>query len=229
MLAENGDQVLINTHSSVLVTDDHPKQTLFRVWKKDLATAIDRIGPAEKPQVVYELLGGSPSDLLFPNNFVIVEGRSEYELLSRIIQRHYPDKPRIQIIIATGDNAQQERSMNAINMAFTPLYQTPVYKDRLVLLCDKPGPQKETDFKKFRAGYPRLQDGDQIFVLDTETLEESYPTPWKKSAPEVKAMSGKAKSELAVTVGEIISKEQFESGMPKVYGALQKAWEKAHR
>lgn len=171
VLAENGDQVLINTHSSVLVTDDHPKQSLFRVWKKDyLATVIDRIGSAEKPQVVYELLGGSPSDLLFPNNFVIVEGRSEYELLSRVIRRHYPDKPRLQLIIATGDSAQQERSMNAINMAFTPLYQTPVYKDRLVLLCDKPGPPKEADFKKFREGYPGLQDGDQIFVLETETL-----------------------------------------------------------
>ncbi len=229
LLAENGDQVLINTHSSVLVTDDHPKQSLYRVWKRDLATVIDQIGPAEKPQVVYELLGGSPSDLLFPNNFVIVEGRSEYELLLRIIQRHYPDKPRLQIIIATGDSAQQERSMNAINMAFTPLYQTPVYKDRLVLLCDKPGPQKEADFKKFRDGYPGLQDEDQIFILDTETLEESYAAPWKKTAAEAKAMNGKAKSELAATVGDNISKEQFESGMPKVFGALQKAWGKAHR
>ena len=66
-------------------------------------------------------------------------------------------------------------------------------------------------------------------ILDTETLEESYPFPWKKSPPEVRAMSGTAKSELAVAVGDNISKEQFESGMPKVFGALQKAWEKAHR
>jgi putative ATP-dependent endonuclease of the OLD family len=109
VLAENGDQVLINTHLSVLVTDDHHKQSLYRVWKKDLATVIDRIGPAEKPQVIYELLGGSPSDLLCPNNFVIVEGRSD--------------------------------SANA---------------------------------------YPGLKDGDQIFVLDTETLEEASPSPWKK-------------------------------------------------
>lgn len=229
VLAESGDQVLINTHSSVLVADDHPKQTLFRVWKKDLATVIDSIGAPEKPQVVFELLGGSPADLLFPNNFVIVEGRSEYQLLSNVIQKHYADKPRLQIIFATGDSAQQERSMNAINMAFTPLYQTPVYKGRLVLLCDKPGPQKQADFRKFREGYPGLQDGDQIFVLDTETLEESYPPPWQKSAPEVKAMNGNAKSELAVTVGNSISKNQFEPGMPKVFGALQKAWEKAHR
>lgn len=229
VLAENGDQVLINTHSSVLVTDDHPKQFLYRVWKKDLATVIDRIGPAEKPQVIYELLGGSPSDLLFPNNFVIVEGRSEFELLSRVIRRHYVDKPRLQVIFATGDTVQQERSMNAVNMVFTPLNQTSVYKDRLVLLCDKPGPEKEKDFKKFRDIYPGLKDGDQVFVLDTETLEESYASPWKKTSAEAKAMNGGAKAELAATVGDNISKEQFESEMPRVFAALRKAWEKAYR
>ncbi len=229
VLAENGDQVLINTHSSVLVTDDHPKQSLFRVWKKDLATVIDQIGPTDKPQVVYELLGGSPSDLLFPNNFVIVEGRSEFELMSRVIRRHYADKPRLQIIFATGDSAQQERSMNAVNIAFTPLYQTPIYNDRLVLLCDRPGPEKEKDFQKFLNSYPGLKNGDQVFVLDTETLEESYPPPWHKSLAQAKAMNARAKTELAATVGDNIPKEQFESAMPKVFGALQKAWGKAHR
>jgi hypothetical protein len=228
VLAENGDQVLINTHSSVLVADDHPKQSLFRVWKNGLATVIEPIGATEKPQVVFELLGGSPADLLFPNNFVIVEGRSEFELLSRVIRRHYAGNPRLQIIFATGDSTQQERSMNAVNIAFTPLHQTPVYKDRLVLLCDKPGPQRDADFKKFRAAYPGLKDGDQIFVLETEAIEESYPAPWKKTSADVNAMTGRAKVKLASTVGDNISKEQFESEMPKVFGALKKAWEKAH-
>lgn len=228
VLAENGDQVLINTHSSVLVADDHLKQSLFRVWKKDLATLIDPIEATEKPQVVFELLGGSPADLLFPNNFVIVEGRSEYQLLSGVIQRHYAEKPRLQIIFAAGDSTQQERSMNAINIAFTPLYQTPIYKDRLVLLCDKPGPQREVDFKKFRDAYPGLKDNDQFFVMDTEAIEESYPAPWKRTSTEVKAMTSTAKVDLADTVGGSISKEQFQSEMPKVFGALQKAWDKAH-
>ena len=220
--------MLINTHSSVLVSDNHPKQSLFRVWKKDLATSIDTISQSDKPQVIYELLGGSPADLLFPNNFVIVEGQSDFELLTKVIRRHYLEKPRLQIIYASGDNTQQERSMNAINTVFVPLSQTPVYKDRLVLLCDKPGPQREADFKKFRASYSGMKDGEQVFVLDTEAIEESYPSPWKKSSAEVKAMTGKDKVELASTVGGNISKEQFESEIPKVFGALKKAWENAH-
>lgn len=68
-----------------------------------------------------------------------------------------------------------------------------------------------------------MQDGDQIFVLDTESLEKSYPTPWKQSVSEAKAMSGKTKLELAVSVGDNISKEQIAFKMPTVYGALQKA------
>jgi putative ATP-dependent endonuclease of the OLD family len=229
VLAENGDQVLINTHSSVLVSDNHPIQSLFRVWKKDLATSIDPISQNDKPQVIFELLGGSPTDLLFPNNFLIVEGRSEFTLLTRIIRRHYADKPRLQIIFATGDLTQQTRSMNAINTAFTPLNQTPVYRKCLILLCDKPNPVREEDFKNFREKYPELKDGDQILVLDTESIEESYPPPWKKTAAEVKVMTGKVKVELAGTVGDNITKEQFQEEMPKVFGALQKAWEKAYR
>jgi len=229
VLAENGDQVLINTHSSVLVSDDHPKQSLFRVWKKDFATDIDPIGQGDKPQVIFELLGGSPADLLFPNNFVIVEGRTEFELLMRVVRRHYADKPRLQIIFAAGDSTQQARSMNAINTVFTPLYQTPVYKDRLVLLCDKPNSNKEQDFKKFRGGYPEMKDGEQIFVLDTESVEESYPSTWRKTNAEAKEMSSKDKVDLARAVGDTISKEQFETEMPKVSGVLQRAWEMAHR
>jgi hypothetical protein len=230
VLAENGDQVLINTHSSVLVSDDHPKQSLFKVWKKELATVIDPIRQEDKPQVIFELLGGSPADLLFPNNFLIVEGRSEFEFLTRVIRRHYPDRPRLQIIFATGDNTQQARSMNAINMAFTPLYQTSVYKERLVLLCDKPSnAKKEEDFRKFRDGYRGLKDGEQMFLLDTGSVEESYPTTWRKTADEVKAMLSKNKIELACSVGENISKGEFESEMGKVFGALQSAWGRAYR
>ena len=68
----------------------------------------------------------------------------------------------------------------------------------------------------------------QIFVLDTETLEEAYLSPWQKGSAEVKAISGRVKAELAATVGDDISKEQFESGMPRGFASLQKAWWKAY-
>jgi len=66
-------------------------------------------------------------------------------------------------------------------------------------------------------------------LLPTGTIEEIYPTPWTKSADEVAAMSLTNKAELGKTVGDVITKEQFENNMAVPFAALAKAWEKAHK
>ena len=101
--------VFINTHSSVFVADNYPNQSILKVEKSHGETEIDITGDFEKPYIVFELLGGSPSDLLLPKNFLIVEGQSEFEFLTRVIRRFYPDRPVIQIIKANGDISQAER------------------------------------------------------------------------------------------------------------------------
>ena len=229
LLAGNGDQVFINTHSSVLVADDHPRQSLYKVWKKDTVTRIEPIEERDKPQVVFELLGGSPSDLLFPNNFLIVEGRSEFEFLARIIRRFYQEEPRIQIIFASGDTAKIKKSMDAVNAAFTPLYQTPIYRDCLMLLCDKPNDKQKKEYDKFIDSYPSLIKNGQLVVLPTCSIEEYYPLPWRRSQDQVKSMLPREKTDLAARVGEEISKAMFEKEMPVLLEALSNAWQKAHR
>ena len=229
LLSLNGDQVFINTHSSVLVADDPQKQYLMKVEKVSGASLIAPITKSDKPQVVYELLGGSPSDLLFPNNFLIVEGRSEYELLTRVIRRFYADRPRLQVIFADGDTERQRKSMDAINIAFTPLNQTPVYCERLVLLCDKPNDQQIEQFDKFIAAYPHLTRNGQLIKQGSFSLEECYPNPWRKNADQVADMPAREKTELATTVGENIRQGDFEVGMTDVFKALVSAWKKAHQ
>lgn len=229
LLSKNGDQVFINTHSSVLIADTHTNQCLLKVQKIGSATHISPIAELDKPQVVYELLGGSPSDLLSPNNFMIVEGRSEYELLTRLIRRFYAVKPRLQIIIAEGDMEKQRKSMDAINTAFTPLNQTPIYREHLVILCDKPNEQQAVEFEKFVATYTHLSTNGQLIQLSTNSLEESYPLSWIKTAKEVAALSSRQKTDLATFVGDNITQSDFEAGMPAVFQALQAAWRKAHQ
>ena len=229
-LSNGGDQIFLNTHSSVLISDDAEKQTIFKVEKIDKATNIAPIRSDEKPYVVYELLGGSPTDLLLPSNFLVVEGKSEYEFLSRVISRFYTNKKKIQIVYAEGDHGQQRESMDAINKVFIPLSSNPVYKDRLVILCDTPSERRVANFATFKETYGFLETGGQILVIPNHHLEEYYPAPWKKTFEEVKALNAEKNGKLLLArlVGNSITQEQFETDMQIILQTLNACWDKAY-
>lgn len=229
LLATNGDQIFINTHSSVLVTDEHPTQRIFSVEKKHSETEILLATERDKPQLVFELLGGSPADLLFPNNFLIVEGRTEFEFLTRVIRRFYAGNPRLQIIFTSGDSVRLQRTVDAINVAFTPLNQTPIYRSCLVIFCDQPNAAQRDEFERFKQRYPHLEANRQLFLLAEGSIEEAYPIPWKKTPEEVRRMSLRDKTDLGKEVGDNIGQADFERALPSLFSALQRAWERAHR
>src|SRR5690606_34396974 len=123
-------------------------QTIFKVEKSSGETEIEATTEAEKPYIVFELLGGSPSDLLLPKNFLIVEGQSEFELLTKVISRFYSDRPPIQIIKANGDIDQSERTINAIEKVFIPLNSS-IYRNKFVILTDQPSAQTQGGVTQF--------------------------------------------------------------------------------
>lgn len=241
ILSETRDQVFINTHSSVFVADNYTNQTIFKVEKNSGETSIQSVSDFEKPYVVYELLGWSPADLLLPRNFLIVEGLSEFELLTRVIKRFYTDKPSIQIIKANGDIDQAERTINAIEKLFTPL-EASIYKDRVVILIDKPSAQKEASIAQFLVTYNHLIANNQLFRLAERDIEQCYPNQpdptyrnWKKSQAELdavnakwdKVITGKKKRQLAKHVGDNITQAQFENDLEVCLKALERCWELA--
>jgi len=233
-LAQETDQVFINTHSSVFVADNLEYQRIFKVEKNDGVTLIDKVTDFEKPYVVFELLGGSPSDLLLPRNFLIVEGQSEFELLTRIIKRFYHDRPNIQIIKASGDIDQAERTINAIEKVFTPLNAS-IYKEKTILLLDQPSEQTKGGVEQFKANNKNIVSNNQLYILDKRDIEQCYPdhpcatyTNWKKSQEETDLMNGKKKKQLAKHVGEFITKEQFEDNLKTCFEALSQCWEKSY-
>lgn len=230
-LSKGTDQVFINTHSSVFITDNFEKQFLFKVEKTNGETSISVIEEQDKLYVIYDLLGGSPADLLFPNNFLIVEGQSEFELLSRIIKRFYGDKPMIQIVQAHGDVDQTERTINAIEKAYIPLNNN-IYGDKLVILMDHPSTQRQGSVDDFKRKYKALCQNNQIFILDKRDVEQTYPDQidetygnWRKTQQEVDEMDGRKKIQLAKKVGDTISQEQFETEMQICFNALKRCWE----
>jgi putative ATP-dependent endonuclease of OLD family len=227
-IAEQGDQVFLNTHSSVLIADNDKHQSIFRVEKSLGQTSISAISEKEKYSVVYELLGGNPADLLLPHNFVIVEGHSDSQFISLLVKRFYADKSYVQIVAAGGDTQKQAKSMDAINTVFLPLHLNPIYKVRLGIVCDQPNKENTENFAAFNTKFSYLQKNGQLFVLPVGSIEEYYPTPWRKTADEVKLMDAAAKVQLAKEAGTAITQVSFESGMPILFAALSFAWEKAY-
>lgn len=227
-LSKNLDQVVISTHSSVFVADSQDSERVFKTEKIDCKTEIYQTDEEDKPYIIYELLGGSPADLLLPRNFLIVEGPSEFELLTRVIKRHYRDKPPIQILSAEGDTHQAKRSVNAISKAYSPMDNS-IYGSRVVILCDKPTEKAQSGFDQFIESHKILQDNNQIYTLKYGSLEECYPNEngWNRDEAAVKAMSGHQKKQLSKVVGDSITKESFEQDMPTLFHVLQRTWENA--
>ena len=190
-LSQTNDQVFINTHSSVFIADDYNGETIFTVEKTAGKTEIEAATPFEKPFIVFELLGGSPSDLLLPRNFLIIEGQTEFEFLSKVMNRFYSDRPSIQLIKANGDVDQAERTINAIEKVFSPL-NTSLYRDRLVILTDQPSPQRQAGVAQFLAQYVHLTANNQFHQLPFRDIEQCYPnqtcpvhTNWRKTQSEL--------------------------------------------
>ncbi len=241
-LSNNNDQVFINTHSSVFVADNFENQSILKVEKLEGQTEFELTTDIDKPYVVFELLGGSPSDLLLPKNFLIVEGQSEFELLTRVIKRFYTDKPKIQIIKANGDIDQVERTINSIEKAFIPL-NTSIYGEKTVILIDEPSEQTQGGVTQFLQNYNSLNQNGQFFQLAGRDIEQSYPDQvceiygnWRKTQAELDALNpngkriitGAKKKKLAKYVGENITKEQFENDLEICFNALEKCWELAY-
>lgn len=241
-LSNENDQVFINTHSSVFVADNFANQSILKVEKSEGQTEFELTNELDKPYVVFELLGGSPSDLLLPQNFLIVEGQSEFELLTRVIKRFYADQPKIQIIKANGDINQVERTINSIEKAFIPLNSS-IYGEKTTILIDEPSEQTAGGVKQFLDNYKALNRNGQFFQLIGRDIEQSYPNQecpiygsWKKTQEELdevnendkRIITGTKKKQLAKHVGQNITKEQFENDLSICHQALVKCWELAY-
>jgi hypothetical protein len=223
-LSQSVDQVFINTHSSVLMVDENNQQTVFKVDKSSGTTQVTLIDRAAKQDVVYQLLGGNPADLLLPSNFFIVEGPIDETFLKKVIKRFYLDKPQIQIVPAHGDDEKQRKSMDAINLVYTPLALRPIYKNKLTILCEKPDPVKMPRFEEFKKAHKHLEKNGQLHVLPVEKIEEYYPA---RLRPAVSPSSSSAKRNLAENVGDEITQSEFETEMPVIHKALEQCWKDA--
>lgn len=230
-ILEKGDQVLISTHSSVFVVENiNEEHKIFEIFKEDGFTGSKELKDENhRLDIVYNLLGGSPADLLLPRNFIIVEGQSEAKFLEKIISRFYKnDFIGVKIIFARGDVDMEKEIYHSIHRAYTPLHTNGVYKNTAIIICDKP--KNIVKFGAFKTAHPWLIEGEQLHILPVDSLEKYYPSPYKKSDEEIARM-GREREKVAysIEVAENITQDQFEDEMSVLREALNKCTEKAHK
>ena len=227
-IVETQGQVLINSHSPIFANEKFINQKIFKVEKNNYCSEITEV-ITEQDQLdsIYQLLGGSPHDILLPNNFIIVEGQCEYIFLQNIIKRFYSSNVKcnsIKVIFARGDHERQKELYTCIHESYKPFLTNGIYKEKVVFLLDKPDPTKQTAFNAFKTSHPWLIDEVNLFELPVGALEMYYPSPFTKSETEVKAMTApKKKIKLAEEVSESITEEQFQNDMFVVYKMLESA------
>lgn len=193
--------------------------------KIDKKTEIINADEVMKMNIIYDLLGGSPADLLLPSNFLIVEGQSEFHFLDIIIRRFYKDQfGKIKILFARCDIIEQEKRYIRVAETYTPL-NNPIYKERVVFLFDKPNTSIQSKYDEFKNVHPYLIDNEHLHQLPTETLEEYYPNNWKKTKIEMES-ENLSKVTYSKKVANEITKEEFEENMVILKTALDKAVEK---
>jgi len=224
-LTDSVDQVFITTHSSVFLSDAHAGQVEFVVEKEDGATSVTPMTKKERVRTVYELLGGSPTDLLLPANFLVVEGPSEVLFIEAICNRFYPDKPKIHVVAANGDDERQAQYLTALMKCYAPLKDSPIYRRCAVLLFDDPiGEDKKARLDDFLGQNRDIRDNNRAHTLPTTGLEDYYP-----AAVRALYKNLKNKTKLAKAMGAAISKDQFENEMSVIHAALTACWEKAYQ
>jgi putative ATP-dependent endonuclease of OLD family len=248
-LASGGDQILLSTHSSVLIADDcsckNVNQKIFKVTKyEDGITEITEENFESRQQIVYELLGGSPADLLMPSNFLIVEGKSELIFLNRVISRFYQEFKSIKILPAHGDMFQATSLVSSLEKIFTPLSES-IYSGKYIVCIDK----QKIGEQAYGGLLKKISDfnaEEQLIELTESSIEEYYPeaTPdqlgdssnsreylpkWKRNKKEVESLKSKQKIRMAELIAERITMEQFENSMPVFFKALKKAEEKSFK
>jgi len=125
------NRVFLATHSHLFLNRSDP-QSNFIISKKEkdiTLTQVASIGDFHRLQ--FNLLGNSLETMFFPSAIVVVEGKTDFEYVERVLQTRFPGR-RITVIGAGGD---VKRKVAGLREAFGDLSKSP-FRSRLFVVLD---------------------------------------------------------------------------------------------
>ncbi len=160
--------------------------------------------------VSFDLLGASPSDLFFPGNILIVEGRSDQIFISKILDLKYP-RSKISVHFAEGIN-KIDYAIPAIDQMLKSLTYLPLYKDKICVLVDKVG--TPALLQEWRT-YLNDTNEDRVLEAGKNGIEYFYPKVV------VAQITGIPENDLEAAIDEYLLNEKSSTTHTSNLGSLQ--------
>ena len=234
LLQESGKSVVVSTHSHLFLNRKETElDSNYIVRKENENVLLEKIDSESKLyNLVFDLLGNSPNDLFFPENFLVVEGASDQEVVNKVLELKGIEKSKLFVLSARGLSNVSSK-INAFTGYLTPyLLGKSIYKDKVVALIDLPiNEESNTQVTEIRE---RLDD--RLFLLNASSMEEYLPKELYQKASkdkdsELKKIEGASdeekkliKTDISKAISEKLESEDLEK-IPKITEAVDKAIE----
>ncbi len=169
-------KIIIATHSHIFIDKDDYKNN-FKVFKENNEVKFEAItDTVELQNCVFSLLGNDPSDLFFPSNIIIVEGKSDEVFLKRIyellVASGQVEKKKITFHFCGGYD-KADIAVEAVTQMLKTQGYMPIYKSKVCGIFDKPVQNKKL-VDEIRAFVGDINQ-NRFILLDKEAIEFFYP------------------------------------------------------
>lgn len=237
LLQESGKKVIVATHSHLFLNrKENQIGSNYTVSKEEGNVLIEKVNSnSELFEVVFGLLGSSPNDLFFPNNFLVVEGASDQEILNKVLELKGIEKSKVFVVSAEGLSKVKDK-VKAFSEYLRPyILEGSIYNDRVVALVDLPN--NDGAKKQVRDLEKHLSDGGRLFLLDSPSIEEYlhedfYTRIEKNKNEEIQRIKGAddygseklLKTELSKALAEKLEVADLDK-IPEIVKAVDKAAE----
>ncbi|MEO7990926.1 MAG: AAA family ATPase [Chryseolinea sp.] len=170
-------KILIATHSHIFIDKENPENN-YKVTKVNGKVKIEQIQEeSELQNAVYDLLGSNPSDLFFPANIVVVEGRSDHVFLVGVLdllkKHRFVSNKKIVFHFVSGIERAKSGLLAVEEMLKTQSYM-PIYHDKICGLLDAPNNNAAEKIITEIIDYFK-DDGSRFLILKKEAIEYYYP------------------------------------------------------
>jgi energy-coupling factor transporter ATP-binding protein EcfA2 len=163
--------IVVATHSHLFVHRDLVEANQVVERSSPNETSVRTLSErSELYDVIFDLLGSSTEDLFFPGNYVIVEGASDQQIVTKVLELLGPPPPTIKVLAARGVDAVRD-AVESVYRASVPLVvNDSPYAGRVVALIDKPHDPDSPNLLKLQNDLK-----DRLYVLDQPSIEEYMP------------------------------------------------------